>query len=235
MQTPDVHALTGAYVLDALSVDEKTGFEVHLDGCHACTTDVAELTEAVARLGTVAARPVPARLKARVLAEVARTRQLPPPIPDVVEIRSRRGRVVLAAAAAALTLVAGAGIAVDQHHEVVATRQANADLMTVLAQPDARTTHGEVAGGGEATVVASRRADAVVVVLRGLPDLPNGRTYELWLMNARSKARPAGLMSADQTRLVRGLGDSVKVGLTVEPAGGAVSPTPPIIAALDVA
>jgi anti-sigma-K factor RskA len=71
-------------------------------------------------------------------------------------------------------------------------------------------------------------------VLRGLPDLPAGRTYELWLMDARSKARPAGLMSPDQTRLVRGLGNSVRVGLTVEAAGGATRPTPPIIAALDV-
>ncbi len=232
MPTPEVHALTGAYVLDALNADERSGFEVHLDGCHTCTTDVAELTESVVRLGTVAARPVPARLRTSVLSEVARTRQLPP---RVIEIRPRRRRVLLAAAAAVLAVVAGAGIAVDQHHEVVATRQANADLMTVLAQPDARTTHGQVAGGGEATVVASRRADAAVVVLRGLPDLPAGRTYELWLMDARSKARPAGLMSADQTRLVRGLGDSVRVGLTVEAAGGAVRPTPPVIAALDVA
>jgi Anti-sigma-K factor rskA/Putative zinc-finger len=235
MQTPEVHALTGAYVLDALNADERTGFEVHLDGCHACTTDVAELTEAVARLGTVATRPVPAWVRASVLAQVARTRQLPPLVPRVVEIRPRRRRVMLAAAAAVLAAVAGAGIPVDQHHEVVATRQANADLMTVLAQPDARTTHGQVAGGGEATVVASRRADAAVVVLRGLPDLPAGRTYELWLMDARSKARPAGLMSADQTRLVRGLGNSVQVGLTVEAAGGAARPTPPVIAALDVA
>ena len=232
MPTPEVHALTGAYVLDALNADERSGFEVHLDGCHACTTDVAELTEAVARLGTAAAQPVPAWLRSSVLAEVAQTRQLPP---RVIEIRPRRRRVLLAAAAAVMAAVAGAGIAVDQHHEVVATRQANADLMTVLAQPDARTTHGQVAGGGEATVVASRRADAAVVVLRGLPDLPAGRTYELWLMDARRKARPAGLMSADQTRLVLGLGDSVRVGLTVEAAGGAVRPTPPVIAALDVA
>jgi anti-sigma factor RsiW len=235
MQTPEVHALTGAYVLDALNADEKTGFEVHLDGCHVCTTDVAELTEAVARLATAAAQPVPAWLRPSVLAEVARTRQSPPLVPRVVEIRPRRRRVMVAAAAAVLAAVAGAGLAVDQHHEVVATRQANADLMTVLAQPDARTTHGQVAGGGEATVVASRRADAAVVVLRGLPDLPDGRTYELWLMDARSKARPAGLMSADQTRLVRGIGDSVRVLLTVEAAGGVLRPTPPIIAALDVA
>lgn len=230
MPTPEVHTLTGPYVLDALNADERTGFEVHLDGCHACTTDVAELTEAVVR--TVAAQPVPAWLRSSVLAEVARTRQMPP---RVIEIRPRRRRVLLAAAAAVLAVLAGAGIAVDQHHEVVATRQANADLMTVLAQPDARTTHGQVAGGGEATVVASRRADAAVVVLRGLPDLPAGRTYELWLMDARSRARPAGLMSSDQTRLVRGLGDSVRVGLTVEAAGGAVRPTTPVIAALDVA
>jgi anti-sigma-K factor RskA len=244
MQRPDVHALTGAYVLDALNADERTGFEVHLDRCPACTTDVAELSEAVSRLGVAATRPVPPRLKASVLAVVADTRQLPPLVPerelaDVVELRPRRRsgrwRAMLAAAAAALAVTAGAGIAVDQHREVVAARQDNAELMTVLGQPDARTTHDQVAGGGQATVVASRRADAAVVVLRGLPDLPKGRTYQLWLMDDRNSARSVGLASADETRLVRGLGDSVGVGLTVERTGGSARPTLPIIAAVDLA
>src|SRR5262245_11209345 len=147
MQTPDVHALTGAYVLDALSVDEKTGFEVHLDGCHPCTIDVAELTETVARLGTVVAQPVPPRLKAGVLAEVGRTRQLPPLVPHVVEIRRRRRRVMLAAAAAVLAVVAGAGGAGAPHPAGGAGRQGDAGRMTGLPPPDGRGTHRPAAAG----------------------------------------------------------------------------------------
>ncbi len=250
VQAPDVHTLTGAYVLDALSPDEKTGFELHLDSCHDCATDVAELAEAVARLGAAAEHKVPPRLKMAVLTRVAETRQLPPlvegsahPAPrpaesdKVSELRPRKRfgrRSLLAAAAAILAVTAGLGVAVDQHRDVVAARQDNAELVRVLGQSDARTVHQQVSGGGQATVVASRRADAVVVVLRGLPELPSGRTYQLWLIKGES-ARSAGLAAADQTKLVRGLGDAATVGLTIEPAGGSRSPTMRPIATVSMA
>ena len=250
MQAPDVHTLTGAYVLDALSPEEKTGFELHLDSCHDCATDVAELAEAVARLGVAAEHKVPPRLKMAVLTRVAETRQLPPlvegsahlaaPLPAVTdqvsELRPRKRfgrRSLLAAAAAVLAVAAGLGVAVDQHRDVVAARQDNAELVRVLGQSDARTVHQQVSGGGQATVVASRRADAVVVVLRGLPELPSGRTYQLWLIKGAG-ARSAGLAGADQTKLVRGLGDAATIGLTVEPAGGSVAPTMKPIATVSV-
>lgn len=250
MQAPDVHTLTGAYVLDALSVDEKTGFELHLDSCHDCATDVAELAEAVGRLGAAVEHRVPPRLKMAVLTRVAETRQLPPLLegsaqpaplsadPDrVSELppRKRFGRrSLLAAAAAAVAVAAGLGVAVDQHRDVVAARQDNAELVRVLGQSDARTVHREVSGGGQATMVASRRADAVVVVLRGLPELPSGRTYQLWLIKG-ANARSAGLVAGDETKLVRNLGDARTVGLTIEPAGGSTGPTMQPIAALPTA
>ncbi|MGH3762579.1 RskA family anti-sigma factor, partial [Actinophytocola sp.] len=47
----DVHALTGAYVLDAVSDDERAVVERHLGDCGACRQEVAELRETATRLG----------------------------------------------------------------------------------------------------------------------------------------------------------------------------------------
>jgi anti-sigma-K factor RskA len=78
MATPEVHTLTGPYVLNALPEDERIGFESHLADCESCTAEVAELREAAHKLGTAVAVQPPAALKARVIAATAVTRQLPP-------------------------------------------------------------------------------------------------------------------------------------------------------------
>jgi anti-sigma-K factor RskA len=74
----ELHALAGAYAVDALPADERAAFEEHLATCEACRTEVAELSATAARLGDAAAETPPPGLKDRVLAEVDRVRPLPP-------------------------------------------------------------------------------------------------------------------------------------------------------------
>ena len=57
IEEPDVHTLTGPYVLDALPEDERAQFEAHLAGCDFCSTEVAELREAAVKLATQVATP----------------------------------------------------------------------------------------------------------------------------------------------------------------------------------
>ena len=45
-----LHALVGAYVMDAVSDSDRTAFERHLPGCEQCRDDVRGLREATARL-----------------------------------------------------------------------------------------------------------------------------------------------------------------------------------------
>lgn len=74
----DAHALTGAYVCDALDAAERAAFEAHLATCDACAREVADLRETTAALAMAAAEPPPARLHAAVTAQIATTPQLPP-------------------------------------------------------------------------------------------------------------------------------------------------------------
>ncbi|MEZ7131934.1 anti-sigma factor domain-containing protein [Nonomuraea sp. AD125B] len=68
----DLHALSGAYAVDALPYAEWTLFEEHLRGCAGCGTEVRRLRETAARLaGAVAVNPPPG-LRPRLLAAARR-------------------------------------------------------------------------------------------------------------------------------------------------------------------
>lgn len=235
MTDPDVHTLTGPYVLDALPEDERAGFEAHLAECAFCTTEVAELREAAVKLATPVATPPPPALKANVLAAIEHTRQLPPLVPGqsptpVAQRRFSR-RSVLALAAAALAVAGAGGVAIDQYRERTDAVQANERMAAVLTQPDARTVRGPVAGGGQATVVASAQADAAVVVLRNLPKLSGNRTWQLWMIDPSQTAHSVGLASGDEAQVLNGdVTGMVAFGLTVEPPGGSTKPTLPAAA-----
>ncbi|WP_239406275.1 zf-HC2 domain-containing protein, partial [Frankia sp. Cj3] len=41
--SPDIHALTGAYVLDAVDGDERAMVDEHLASCDVCAREVTEL------------------------------------------------------------------------------------------------------------------------------------------------------------------------------------------------
>jgi anti-sigma factor RsiW len=62
----DVHSLTGAYALDAVSDVERQVFEDHLAACDPCRQEVLELRITAARLGLAAGRQAPSTLWPRV-------------------------------------------------------------------------------------------------------------------------------------------------------------------------
>jgi len=240
MAEPDIHTLTGPYVLDALPADERIRFEAHLTECAFCTTEVAELREAAVKLAGQVANPPPPALKASVLAAIDHMRQLPPLVAGEsgAEPPARRRfsrRSVLALAAAALAVAASGGIAIDQYRDRTDAVQATDRMTSVLAQPDARTVHGPVSGGGQATVVVSPRADAAVVVLRDLPKLPADRTWQLWMIDPGKTAHSVGLAAGDLTQVLNGsVNGMVAFGLTVEPSGGSPRPSTPAAAMISM-
>src|SRR5262250_3564512 len=78
----DLHTLAGAYVLDAVSDDERAKFAAHLAVCAQCRDEVDELREAAARLGTAqAVRPRP-ELREPTIRAAYHTRQMGPVIAD---------------------------------------------------------------------------------------------------------------------------------------------------------
>ncbi|MDX6280974.1 MAG: hypothetical protein QOH03_2045 [Kribbellaceae bacterium] len=234
MTTPEVHALTGPYVLNALPEDERIGFETHLADCQSCSAEVAELREAANKLGTAVATEPPPALKSRVLAEIATTRQLPPLVRPEVQIelpapvrRKTYNRRSLFSLAAAGLLVAGAGgIAIDQYRDNSQAHRQNQELASLLAEPDAKTVRGNLKNGGQAAVVMSASKDTAIVLLNNLPKLPADKTYQLWLSDKSQTMHSVGVTTADGSKLIQGgVADKVAFGLTIENKPSATEPT----------
>lgn len=77
----NLHSLVAAYAVDAVDEAERRAFELHLDSCDDCLTELVSLASAVEELGAAQTTAAPMGLKADVMAEVARTAQVPPVVP----------------------------------------------------------------------------------------------------------------------------------------------------------
>lgn len=237
--TTDLHRLTGAYALHALSGDEEAAFERHLAGCEACALETVELRETAARLGLAATvRPAP-ELRAQVLDRITAVRQQTPHAPRPTRalragLRARTlSRWALAACLAAVTALGGTTVwqhqqAQDARGQAHRAAQAADEIAAVLAAPDARTRAAELTGGATGTVTVSRSRDRAVFAVSGMAAAPTGKVYQLWFDDAGTM-RSAGLLESgrgQQALLMKGPVDGASgMGITVEPSGGSEQPT----------
>jgi anti-sigma-K factor RskA len=234
LRRDDLHTLTGVYALDAIDGAERERFEHHLRRCRPCGNEVRGLAETATTLAMAAAIPPPPQLKRRVLTAVGTTRQLPPatdhPHPRPAPRPAWIPRLATAIAAASLAVAVALGaVTLSTRHQLDRAQTQTQAIAAVLAAPDAQITTGATTDGGTATVVISRTEQKIVFTTAGLPPLPAGKVYELWLMGP-PRIRPAGLLPSPHAGktpplLASGLAAGDKIGVTVEPAGGTSKPT----------
>jgi hypothetical protein len=240
----DLHSLAGPYALDALdSAAEQTRFQRHLNRCHDCTSDVRGFRETATRLGLAAAQQPPPEMRARVMAAVARTRQVPAAEDHARHARPARARPVTRLAAVGIALAAAAAIVlavvlVNTEHQLSQARhqlsQAQAQLQAITAvqtATDAKVITKRTAIGGIVTVTSSASLRQMVLRTSGLPRLAPGKVYQLWLIgHPPNKIRSEGLLAPPHNGrtgpvLISGVLAGDTFGVTVEPAGGTVQPT----------
>lgn len=242
--TTEIHTLVGAYVLDAVDDIERAAFERHLRECDSCRREVDEFRETTAQLAHDTWSVPPPWLRENVMAEIARTRQAPPPVDEAPAARPVRGvsrRRWLVSAAAAVVAAAGAGSAVyvvqdqrvrDQRQIAEAARLNEARVRRILAAPDVVLREQPVSTGGRMTVASSRLQDAGVVLLAA-EAAPAGRVYQLWTIRPGSDPASAGVLAEGQSAdvvVVDGLPGATDVALTLEPPGGSAAPTSALLA-----
>ena len=221
----DVHALAGAYALDALPPDEATEFQEHLAECATCQEEVAELQITATHLGVAVSEQPPARVREAVLQAARQTRQLPPVTPIQPHAAPSRRRRIWLAAAAAVVVVVGAGAA--GLTAVLDNEPTNDPIANVVAAPDATSTVTPMRGGGQLTVVSSEQLGQAVVLSEDLPPTAADRVYQLWLVDPDGQARSADVLidAPGAADLVRGVEPGDQVAITREPAGGSEQPT----------
>jgi anti-sigma-K factor RskA len=231
----DVHALSGAYAVDALDELERARFEEHLRRCPDCRAEVEDLQETAATLAHESV-DLPAGLRASVLEGIESIRPIPPLTevgrPEVAPLTTRRRlrllRTPVLVAAAAVLLVALGGALWLRPWAGDDPQVGQTATERVLAAADAERYSQRLDDGSRATVVVSRSEGAAVILTEDMADAPAGKDYQLWLQTPQDEMVPAGLMPDQEDATVLLEGDAsraVGVGITVEPDGGSPEPT----------
>jgi anti-sigma-K factor RskA len=232
MSDIEIHHLGAAYALDALDERERTAFEAHYSTCEICRSDVLEFRATAAELGGLTAAPAPDALRARVLADIATTRQLSPLPGAVVRLaerrRSRPVMITASVAAAVLCFAVGAWIAGSRGGDDVGE-----EVAALLAEPGVRVA--QLSGDGAGTIRVVWSDERAAILGSELPEAPEGQAYELWLIDADGLPRPMGLLDpADDGALSRVVALGAEAapsawGVTLEDDGGATVPSEPIL------
>ncbi|HEX5772081.1 MAG TPA: anti-sigma factor [Nocardioidaceae bacterium] len=225
----DLHTLSGAFALNALSAEEAEEFRRHLEACAVCRQEVRELQQAAARMGTSEAVPPPAYLKARVLAAADRTPQLPPRTGGggtVIEVSPHRwGRRMLLAAAAVVLVVAG-GIGISQLGNDADEQQSllAEGVVRVFEAEDAHQAEMPTENGGRIRVAASPELNQMAVDTDELPPLDDQHVYQLWAVHDGAM-ESVGVLEPDKGAYMDMPTPDTEVAITVEPVGGSAQPT----------
>jgi anti-sigma-K factor RskA len=222
----DPHDLLAAYALDALDDDERERFERHLADCEECTDQLAMLREPVAALAYAAEGPVPRNeLRDRII-EGARAE----PRAAVIKLPRRNWALgaVAAVAAAAACLAIGLGFwANSLSNSLDRERNANSKLDKLFKE---NATAKPLIGANGSLIVSRNRQGAIRVC--GLPNAPSSKTYEAWVITGNSPV-PAGVFPGGSgcrtVFLTEPVPNKATVAVTLERAGGATSPTLPIL------
>ncbi|GGS51960.1 anti-sigma factor [Actinokineospora fastidiosa] len=244
MTSADIHALTGAYALNAIPEPERAAFERHLAECGACAQEVAELQATAARLGEAVAESPPPAMKAAVMARIRDIRQLPPVGSDGAAAPPARSpwpvRILGMAAAVLLVVSVSLGVVLYQTRADLADTRAQAAVMSeILSAGDAELVTGAV-DGLSGTVVYSRERGDILLLADGVPAAPEGKTYQVWLMGGRTPFHSVGLVTPDgrgRAAIVDTTGEvasATNVGITIEPEGGSAAPSTEPIMQMDL-
>jgi anti-sigma-K factor RskA len=225
----DPHDLVAAYALDALDEDERERFDQHLAGCEECTEQLAALRDPVAALAYAAEGPVPSTALRRRILEAARQEPRAPVIP----LRRRNWRLTAAAGIAAVAAVVAIGLgfwanslsnSLDRERSANAAYTRAAELLAAKAQTTPLV-------GAQGSLLVADNGRAAIVVCR-LDRAPSEKTYEAWVIKGKTP-QPAGLFRGGSDCLpfvlTRSVPKGATVGFTLERAGGATSPTLPIL------
>jgi anti-sigma-K factor RskA len=220
-----IHELTAAYALNALDEDEERAYEDHLRHCDACREELASFLDTAAALAYGAEAPAPAPDLGDRIVEAALAERT-----NVVPLRRRWvGPALGAVAAVAAGVAIGLGIwasslssSLDEERREAAEQR---DLVALFAGQDAERVPLEGANG---TLVRSPGSGEAALVLTGLAPAPEGKTYQVWVIEDGAPQSAGLLEGGTETSVVRldkPVGEGAVVALTVERDGGAEQPT----------
>lgn len=258
----DLHSLVGPYITDALEVDERDSFELHLDSCVECRTEVLELQETMAEMSAFHETAPPPELRSFIMSAISSTPMLPAddsatvhtPSPDETSARdatpehdmtpsnvvtpdftrSRRPVVTWLAAAAAVLAVALGGVTVWQQSELQSIQAADAQRVELLAAPDLQVSRTNLDDTDLTYLVSQSRGEAIIAST-GLPTPGAERSWQVWVIQDEVPRSVGIVDDGGQLQVsVAGITGGELMAITNEPRGGSPAPTGEIQAAVEL-
>jgi anti-sigma-K factor RskA len=247
MSHDEVFELLAPLALDALDPDVRSLVESHIETCPDCQRELDELLEVATALGT-SVEPPPEDLWAKIADRLYEGEQrdlsaLPPLLTEHPASETRRahrlvrqartivGVTLLAAAAAIVALAINLSSESGRVSNLQTALQTSA-VHQALATPGHRLVR--LSGDNHtvlATFVVLHNGTGYLVSSKMAP-LPAGETYQLWGIVGGTPVS-IGVMGSHPRQMAFTLASSPRpstLGVTVEPAGGAVTPTLPMVA-----
>jgi anti-sigma-K factor RskA len=197
-----------AWVLGAVTADEADEMRLHIEGCPSCRQATARMERARGALPLAVDEVVPpARLRERVLTAAAATRTsarsagtVIAPAPRRTEPRrpkvtpmpaAPRSRTAVFAAAAAVLLALLVGVVAGDllGRSAVPPPAAAVARYTILGSQEL--------AGAKASVIDLKSDGVALVDFTGLPPVPSGKVYEVWLITPGGRADPAAVFVPD--------------------------------------
>ncbi|MFN8635523.1 MAG: anti-sigma factor [Chloroflexota bacterium] len=246
--------------LDVLDVDECDVLDDHLAACAECREALAGHLETTAALAMAVPQADPSpSVKGRLLAQASRARMLPagadvraiPSPPMWGRGRAARWRVSLTGIAAGLALVLAAGSTgwalslrsqIDDQNQRIASLNERAQnygrVSAVLQAADTQVRLLQGTAGAPSAfgrVYIDPETSEGMLMVRGLPPLPQGKVYQLWVVGADGQRMSAGVLTwtdkAGNGYTLINCPDKLSrwqsFGVTEEPSGGSPAPTTP--------
>jgi anti-sigma factor RsiW len=255
MTHEEVSQLIATFALDAAVPEENPEIEQHLEQCPRCRAELDAHREVAAALGN-SVEPLPEGLWTSIASRLPERRDPePPPMPRLVpgefappmgrrghRRQPHRARNRLAAVGAAA--VAAAAVAAILGINLVRTDNQVTQLQSAIGNAAPSAVEAALMTPGHQVVHmdgADHRQVAQFVVVpdgRGylissnLPGLSRNHTYQLWAI-VGGQPISIGLLGQSPymaTFTLAGSPTPSRLGITVEPAGGAVVPSTPMVA-----
>jgi anti-sigma-K factor RskA len=238
----DYKEMIPARALSALDAAEERALNEHLENCDECRKELEEWQATAATLAVVAdpVEPSP-RVRERILSEVRKELSAP----EVIPFRSTSRNIwrsfgslgAMAAVVLFTALIVGLVVLWRENNAVKDDLAKVNEFIQLAKTPGAKVSalKGVDLGAGATATLAYDKTGHAMLMADKLPNVPQGKAYQLWFIVGKNPPMPGKTFSPDSAgkgvlkdQMPKEALDAAIFAITLEPEGGSSAPTSPI-------
>ena len=222
-----------AYALGALDAKESAALEAHLQTCASCRDELtAYRATSNNLLMSLPPQEPPAALRKRIQSRLPSAQKTARPRLKWSFSRLAMGLAIVALLALNLVSISQVRALRSQQAQLMNQIQNGQMALVMLSYPHTQSFPIQ-AENITGSLLIDKEYNNAVLILRGLPALPENKTYQVWWITPNGERTSAGFVWP-QTNIPfisepissnQDLANFVGVGMTIEPTGGSDHPT----------